>query len=55
MFHNNWVAEKLTNEHQRHLMEKAEKARQIQDAQQSTMRRKQNRLLAKLESELTKI
>lgn len=55
MFQNNWVAEQLTYEHQRHLMDKAEQGRQVQDAQKSTMHRKQNRLLDKLRSEMTKI
>lgn len=55
MFQNNWVAEQLTHEHQRHLMDKAEQARQVRDAQKSMMHRKQNRLLDKLWSEMTKV
>lgn len=55
MFHNNWVTEKLVNDHQRNLMEKAENARQVQDAQQAHKNRKQRRMLAKLRAEMSNL
>ena len=52
MLQNNWVSEKLILEHQRHLMEKADRVRQAQRLQEATPVRRHRSLLAKLRAEM---
>lgn len=49
MLQNNWVSERLILEHQRQLMEKADRVQRAQDAQQA---HKNHRLLAKFRAEM---
>lgn len=52
MLQNSWVSEKLMLEHQRQLIEKADRMREAQDAQKAPPARKSRRLLAKLRAEM---
>ncbi len=52
MLQNNWVSEKLILEHQRQLMEKADRMRQAQDAKAAPPVRRHRSLLAKLRAEM---
>ena len=52
MLQNNWVSEKLVLEHQRQLMEKADRMRQAQDAEAAPQVRRHRSLLAKLRAEM---
>lgn len=48
----NWLTERLISEHQRDLMQAAEKARQAQDVKKTHPSNKPYRLLEKLRAEL---
>ena len=52
MLQNNWVSEKLVLEHQRQLLETADRMRRVQDAQQAPPAHKRRHLLAKLRAEM---
>lgn len=55
MFNNNWVTQKLVNEHQRQLAEKADRLRQAQNAQQEPQVRRSHKVLAKLRAEMNNL